>query len=168
MRQGPSEIYTMIKRSFFSRGNVSNSLDNVVVAMKGVYTSIRLCDVSLAAIFHLCISLLIYPQPKASMGTPSTGLALNVDVANGTFWAAQEIHQAARNYTSLPRNRALSYQVFRDNLLPVRGLNGQFTMSEDFKTLRKMTKLKFIVKHRGKGDGKPSLISTPFSSSLLT
>ncbi|EKD12356.1 piwi domain-containing protein [Drepanopeziza brunnea f. sp. 'multigermtubi' MB_m1] len=134
MRQGPSETYTMIKRSFFSRGNVSTQLDNVVVAMKGVYTSIRLCD------------------PKASMGTPSTGLALNVDVANGTFWAAQEIHQAARNYTSLPRNRALSYQVFRDNLLPVRGPNGQPTMSEDFKTLRKMTKLKFIVKHRGKGD----------------
>lgn len=47
MRQGPSEIYTMIKRSFFSRGNVSAQLDDHVVAMKGVYSSIRLCNVCL-------------------------------------------------------------------------------------------------------------------------
>ncbi|CAL3971616.1 unnamed protein product [Diplocarpon coronariae] len=146
MRQGPSEIYTMIKRSFFSRGNVSHQLDNVVVAMKGVYTSIRLCD------------------PKSSIGAPSTGLALNVDVANGTFWAAQDIHQAARNYTSVPRNKALSYTTFRDNLLPVRDVkHGGWTMSEDFKTLRKLVKLKFIVKHRGKGDDKKIYTIKKFS-----
>lgn len=46
MRQGPSETYTSIKRSFFARGKQRVALDNVVEAMKGVYTSIRLCDVS--------------------------------------------------------------------------------------------------------------------------
>jgi eukaryotic translation initiation factor 2C len=47
MRQGPSEIYTLIKRNFFSRGGNSHALDNVIVAMKGVYASLRLCNVSL-------------------------------------------------------------------------------------------------------------------------
>ncbi|PVH73736.1 Piwi-domain-containing protein [Cadophora sp. DSE1049] len=135
MRQGPSEQYTMIKRSFFSRGTTSHQLDNVVVAMKGVYTSIRLCS------------------PTASVGAPGTGLALNVDVANGTFWAAQDVHQAARNYCS-QRNRALSYTVFRDLLLPVKDGKGGWAKSEDFKNLSKFVKLKFIVKHRGKGDDK--------------
>ena len=46
MRQGPSEIYTLIKRSFFSRGGNSHALDNVIVAMKGAYASLRLCNVS--------------------------------------------------------------------------------------------------------------------------
>jgi eukaryotic translation initiation factor 2C len=46
MRQAPSEIYTLIKRSFFSRGGSSHALDNVIVAMKGVYSSLRLCNVS--------------------------------------------------------------------------------------------------------------------------
>lgn len=102
----------------------------------------------------LCLPPLKIPQPKSSVGSISTGLALNVDVANGTFWLAQDVHQAARNFTGHPRNKGLSYTLFRDLLLPVRGLNGQYTMSEDFKMLRKMTKLKFVVKHRGKGDGR--------------
>lgn len=46
MRQGPTETFTSIKRSFFARGKQRVALDNVVEAMKGVYTSIRLCDVS--------------------------------------------------------------------------------------------------------------------------
>jgi eukaryotic translation initiation factor 2C len=47
MREWPSQSYTLIKRSFFTKGNVSTPLDNVIVAMKGVYSSIRLCNVSL-------------------------------------------------------------------------------------------------------------------------
>ncbi|KAG4436130.1 hypothetical protein IFR05_008373, partial [Cadophora sp. M221] len=131
----PSEQYTMIKRSFFSRGTTSHQLDNVVVAMKGVYTSIRLCS------------------PQSSLGAVGTGLALNVDVANGTFWAAQDVHQAARNYCH-QRNRQLSYTIFRDLLLPVKDGKGGWAKSEDFKNLAKFVKLKFIVKHRGKGDDK--------------
>jgi eukaryotic translation initiation factor 2C len=47
MRQQPSEQYTAIKRSFYSRGGGSRSnLDMCVEAMKGVYSSIRLCQVS--------------------------------------------------------------------------------------------------------------------------
>jgi eukaryotic translation initiation factor 2C len=46
MREWPSKSYTLIKRSFFAKGNLATPLDNVVVAMKGVYSSIRLCNVS--------------------------------------------------------------------------------------------------------------------------
>lgn len=45
MREWPSKSYTLIKRSFFAKGNLATPLDNVVVAMKGVYSSIRLCNV---------------------------------------------------------------------------------------------------------------------------
>lgn len=45
-----------------------------------------------------------------------------------------------------------NWDVFRNILRPVRYKDG-WTMSDDFKDLRKMTKLKFTVKHRGKGDG---------------
>jgi eukaryotic translation initiation factor 2C len=87
------------------------------------------------------------PQPISSVGQPSTGLAINVDVANGTFWAPQDVHQAARNFCR-ERNRQLSYTIFRDLLKPVRTPKG-LTQSEDFKSLRKLAKLKFRVKHRG-------------------
>ena len=134
MRQGPSELYTMIKRSFFTKQTQSFALDNLIVALKGVYASIRLCN------------------PKSSVGAPSTGLAVNVDVANGTFWAAQAVHQAARNLC-VQRNRGLSYTVFRDLLKPSSNPKGGSTQSEDFKLLKRMAKLKFVVKHRGKNDG---------------
>jgi eukaryotic translation initiation factor 2C len=84
-------------------------------------------------------------------------LALNVDVANGTFWAPQDVHQAARNFCR-DRNRQLSYTVFRDLLKPVKDpKTGVVTQSEDFKNLRKLAKLKFRVKHRGKADGESNL-----------
>lgn len=62
MRQGPSEQYTMIKRNFFARGAATVALDNVVVAMKGVYSSIRLCNVS--PLHLLWISLSNQPLAK--------------------------------------------------------------------------------------------------------
>jgi hypothetical protein len=46
MRQGPSEVHVQIKRSFFPKGLTPAPLDNVIMAVKGVYSSIRLCDVS--------------------------------------------------------------------------------------------------------------------------
>lgn len=81
---------------------------------------------------------------------------MNVDVANGTFWTAQDLHQAARNYCK-DRNRSLQYQTFINLLRPVKygGGGNQYTQSEDFKALRKFAKVKFTVKHRtGIKDGK--------------
>jgi eukaryotic translation initiation factor 2C len=94
------------------------------------------------------------------MGGPGTGLAINVDVANGTFWAAQDVHQAARNLCSA-RNRNLDYTTFARLLLPIKDGRGGTTQSEEFKLLRKMAKLKFTVKHRGKTDGELPPIYLP-------
>lgn len=138
MRMWPSTQYTSIKRSFFARGKTRHPLDNVIEAMRGVYSSIRLCD------------------PNSSVGVRGTGLALNVDVANGTFWVAQDLHQAARNFCS-QRNRRGDYNTFANLLLPVKFKDGH-TMSDDFKELRKMAKLRFYVKHRG---GKETSKSCP-------
>jgi len=45
-----------------------------------------------------------------------------------------------------------NWLVFRDILSPVK-YNDGWTMSPDFKELRKLVKLKFILTHRGKKDG---------------
>jgi eukaryotic translation initiation factor 2C len=98
-------------------------------------------------------------KPKPSVpGANSTGLAINVDVANGTFWASQDVHQAARNLCSRSRG---NFEKFQQLLLPIKD-GGRVTQSEDFKNLRKMVKLKFTVKHRGKQDSEslPLLANT--------
>lgn len=120
------------------RGANTTALDNCIVALKGVYSSIRLCS------------------PRPSLGGPGTGLAINVDVANGTFWTAQDVHQAARNYCSIiGGRRALDYHGLRDVLAPLKNNStGKFSSSEAFVHLNKMSKLRFTVKHRGKEDSK--------------
>lgn len=151
MRQWPSEQFTTIKRSFFTRGDTFYPIDTSIVALKGVYSSIRLCHVGTFCIYIQSLPL-IFEQPRSTPGGKGTGVAINVDVANGTFWASQDLHQAARNFLK-DNNRNASWDTFRLNLMPVKDKLGHFTWSEDFKTLRKMAKLKFTVKHRGKSDG---------------
>ncbi|KAM3081262.1 Protein argonaute [Clarireedia jacksonii] len=146
LRQYPSEMYTAQKRSFFARGSTRSPLDHVIEAMKGVYSSIRLCN-------HI-------PE-----GNLVRGLAVNVDVANGTFWTGQDVMQAARNLCNA-RNRQLDYIVFRDLVAPVRNAKtGRPEKSADFKTLEKMKKLKFTVKHRGKQDDKKTYTIKRFAFS---
>lgn len=72
MREWPSQQYTKIKKNFFQRGEVRFDLGGGVEAFKGVFASLRpvLDDKS------------------------NKSLAVNVDVANGTFWRAQELTRA--------------------------------------------------------------------------
>lgn len=133
MRQGPSEHFNQIKRSFFSPGSTMKKLDDLIYAMKGVYTSMRTC-------------------PIPSSGLPGTGMAVNVDVANGTFWTSQDLHQAARNLCK-DKNKQLQWHIFRDLIQPVQdSKDGKWKKSEEWKTLQKMARLSFTVKHRGKND----------------
>jgi eukaryotic translation initiation factor 2C len=69
MREGPSREYTQIKKSFFQRGELRHDLGGGVEAFKGVFASLR--------------PVLDDKYNKA--------LSVNVDVANGTFWRAQEL-----------------------------------------------------------------------------
>jgi eukaryotic translation initiation factor 2C len=72
MREGPSRVYTQIKKSFFQRGEARFDLGGGVEAFKGVFSSLR---------------------PVLS-DTYKKSLSVNVDVANGTFWRAQDLVRA--------------------------------------------------------------------------
>ncbi|KAF2018363.1 eukaryotic translation initiation factor 2C 2, partial [Aaosphaeria arxii CBS 175.79] len=69
LREQPSRNYTQIKKSFFQRGEKRADLGGGIEAFKGVFSSLR--------------------PTLINQGTK--GLSLNVDVANGTFWRAQEL-----------------------------------------------------------------------------
>ncbi|KAF2031818.1 Piwi-domain-containing protein [Setomelanomma holmii] len=72
MREWPSQQYTQIKKSFFQRGEQRFDLGGGVEAFKGVFASLR-------------------PVLDDKF---NKSLSVNVDVANGTFWRAQELTRA--------------------------------------------------------------------------
>lgn len=72
MRELPSQQYTQIKKSFFQRGEQRFDLGGGIEAFKGVFASLR-------------------PVLNDQM---TRNLSVNVDVANGTFWRAQELTRA--------------------------------------------------------------------------
>ncbi|KAF2121980.1 Piwi domain-containing protein [Lophiotrema nucula] len=72
MRETPSQHYTQIKKSFFQRGEQRFDLGGGIEAFKGVFSSLR-------------------PVLNDKL---QKNLAVNVDVANGTFWRAQELPRA--------------------------------------------------------------------------
>jgi eukaryotic translation initiation factor 2C len=72
MREWPSQRYTQIKKSFFQRGEQRFDLGGGVEAFKGVFASLR-------------------PVLDDKF---NKSLSVNVDVANGTFWRAQELTRA--------------------------------------------------------------------------
>ena len=85
------------------------------------------------------------------MGT-ATGLGVNVDVANGAFWTPQLFHQAARNGWK-QGGIITTYERYYDALKPEWNEKEQkWKRSDAFRELRKMHRLKFTVKHRGKQD----------------
>jgi eukaryotic translation initiation factor 2C len=72
MREWPSQQYTQIKKSFFQRGEIRFDLGGGIEAFKGVFASLR-------------------PVLDDKF---NKSLSVNVDVANGTFWRAQELTRA--------------------------------------------------------------------------
>lgn len=78
LRHFPAQRFTCIKRSFFSWDNGNNKdvynvemIDNTLEFLRGCYASVRLCN--------------------RGRQNQNTGLAVNVDVANGIFWSAQSL-----------------------------------------------------------------------------
>ncbi|KAF2263506.1 Piwi-domain-containing protein [Lojkania enalia] len=69
LREEPSRKYTQIKKSFFQRGEQRFDLGGGIEAFKGVFSSLR---------------------PVLNDKFQKT-LTVNVDVANGTFWRAQDL-----------------------------------------------------------------------------
>jgi len=142
LRQRPSETMVAIKRNFYPRQGKWTALDSAISVMKGAYSSIRLCN---------------------SIKFGGLGLAVNVDIANTTFWTSQDLVQLIRNYLG-SCNRAWDNKSefeMSDLLEPVRAgrVDGSATdyhydMSEAFRCLRRLQKLKFTVKHHGKTQDK--------------
>ncbi|KAK5173091.1 Protein argonaute [Saxophila tyrrhenica] len=115
LRETPRNNFTAIKRSFFARGEKRFDLGNAVEAFKGVFSSMR--------IYHA--------------GLNKGRLAINVDVANGTFWTASMLHVAA---VALTGKRDVNDLIVALNRSGERGREGQ--------ALKKMRRIHVIAHHR--------------------
>ncbi|KAF1987595.1 Piwi-domain-containing protein [Aulographum hederae CBS 113979] len=118
MREHPSRTYTMIKKSFFSRGQIRKNLGGGVEAFKGVFSSLRMVR-----------------------GIDSPCLAINVDVANGTFFTASGLLDSMVQACGC-RNAADLSNVFNNS-------KNHWKKSDLYKTLKRFRKLRIIVNHRG-------------------
>ncbi|KAI0448637.1 Piwi domain-containing protein [Xylaria acuta] len=129
MRQGPSERMILIRRNFYPTNSKSMPLSRVVEVHKGYYAAARLS------------------QAKRLM--------INLDTANTAFWQLKTVAEIAlrmfNEYKSEWSN--MDWAQFAKKLEPIpinkegRTVPGQ---SEAFTLLKKLHKLKFTVKHRGK------------------
>ncbi|CAG9941306.1 unnamed protein product [Clonostachys rosea f. rosea IK726] len=144
LRQGASERLLSIKRNFYDTQAKGSHLSDggVVEVHKGLYASIR------------------FSQDLSSGGI---GLSLNVDVANTAFWVGDQ-----RLSDMLPRFlancdsqwRGLTPARLVDVLRPKKrpGANNNWHSSDAFKHLRKLRRLKFTVKHRGRPEGVADMV----------
>ncbi|KAK2034238.1 piwi domain-containing protein [Colletotrichum zoysiae] len=138
VRQYPSERLLSIKRNFYNeRNKKSYELGPCLEVVKGVYSSVRM--------------------NQSVMDKLGRGLGLNVDVANTAFWKGNvPLHMLVRDFlgTCDRRWQGMKPNDIADLLKPVRQKDQTgrtvFAMSEGFKHLRKLGKLQFSPKHRGK------------------
>lgn len=143
LRQWPSENLLAIKRNFYAKANAPRDLldktNRHIEAVKGIYASIR---------------------TNSSMRSGGTGLGVNVDVANTAFWrggmtllelATGYLRSCKREWASYQPNQiinALKPQMFVNDKSNTKTIG----MSDMFIALRRMRKLTFHIKHRGKAN----------------
>ncbi|KAK4218356.1 Piwi domain-containing protein [Rhypophila decipiens] len=135
LRQGPSERFKLIKRTFFNNASESRQLGTCTEAIKGIYSTIRLNE---------------------SINSGGLGLGVNVDVANQTFWVGQKFEALVRNYLANVDRRwnAQNPDELARMLAPIKPQGSKhFQQSEPFKALRKLYNIRFEVLHRGKQSG---------------
>jgi eukaryotic translation initiation factor 2C len=134
VRQFPSKNLLAIKRNFYRTGQPGAPLQDgaIVEVHKGTYASIRMSD---------------------NLKQGGVGLGYNIDVANTCFWIGnQPLDKMACNFLATldpAKFRGHTPATLNEILKPVRGKNG-WESSDGFKQLRKLRRLKFKVKHKGR------------------
>jgi eukaryotic translation initiation factor 2C len=155
MRYGASKRLVSLKRNFYHPDKNVGRLSDELCVRKGTYSAFRM----------------------GLMGNPASSaiLGVNVDVCNTAFWEyaphitvawlAQRLNSKADARTS----RYPDMKTVAQTLLPVPWFDAQgvrkkdnrgnpdWTWSDDFKNLRRVQRLKFTVRHRGKLDHKPKM-----------
>ncbi|RYP69891.1 hypothetical protein DL771_005834 [Monosporascus sp. 5C6A] len=135
MRQNPSEQLISIKRNFYAPQATRRPLENYLEVIKGTYAAFRLGD---------------------SILRNGTGLSVNVDISNTTFWQCHPMSEIALRmaYSFKPEWKRFNMLQLAEACKPETRQNRQgqteYVMPEAFKLLRRMAKLKFQVNHRGK------------------
>ncbi len=136
LREKPSKDMVAIKRNFYSRDSATMKFEwGGVEAAKGIYMAFRLSD---------------------TVKQGGTGLAVNVDVANTAFWTSQTIDALINNYMGSCHKDWKNLTPFQISDLfhavewdDHRSGRREWVMSDAFKCLRRLHKLKFHVRHRG-------------------
>lgn len=123
MRETPRSRFHPFRRAFYSRNNQKAPLGGGVEALKGVYASIRCA----------------YYGP-----TISPGLAVNVDVANGTFWTEGAL-LGAMMATCGMTDRSLFQRQFQA------AAARDWRRSPLYENLKRLLRVKVFSEHRGNG-----------------
>ncbi|KAI0968439.1 Piwi domain-containing protein [Xylaria arbuscula] len=126
MRQTSSGAMISIRRNVYPTEDKGFTLSPYVEARKGYYSAIRL------------------GQAK--------NLMINVDTANTAFWTTKTVAEIALRMYNAHSDKWSNhdYLEFAEQLRPVRTPDGKPGQSEAFRLLRRLWKLKFVVRHRGK------------------
>ncbi|ERT02738.1 hypothetical protein HMPREF1624_01039 [Sporothrix schenckii ATCC 58251] len=135
LRQKPSQSMTAIRRNFYHPQSPKRDLDGTIYAAKGIYAAFRLSE---------------------SVRTGGSGLGINVDVANTTFWKDQTLDKLVMNLINISsdkwnvRTATEAAQLLRPIQWHLNTKLKEPTMSDAFKVMRRLHKLRFKVFHRGK------------------
>ncbi|KAM0239003.1 hypothetical protein ACHAP5_008441 [Fusarium lateritium] len=135
VRQYPSKNLLAIKRNFYKLGQAGAPLEDgaVVEVHKGTYASVRMSD---------------------NLKQRGIGLGYNIDVANTCFWTGnQPMDRMICNFLATldGKFRGQTPATIGELLKPVKDRKtGRWASSDAFKQLRKMRRLKFRVKHKGR------------------
>lgn len=126
MRETPRNSFARVKRSFFAQGNERLKLGGAVEAFKGCYASLRVA----------------YYGPGLG-----AGLAVNVDVGNGTFWVQEGLLQIMVQFTGARSDDDLS-RNFRSS-------QKEWKKSALYGMLKRLRRVRVYSEHRKNKDGKP-------------
>lgn len=132
VRQWPSQHMLAIKRNFYDLNGSSQPLNDgaVVQVHKGIYASVRMSH---------------------NISRGGVGLGYNIDVANTCFWTGgQFMDRLMCNFLATLDRRwegQTAVQMY-DHLKPMKdNRSGRLAMSDAFKQLRKLRRLKFKIRH---------------------